>query len=327
MSVAMIEARSSRRHLPEPRLHAEKGAGRRRPCAARDRTGQDPPHRRRQAEPRLGGADRPREGDDQGHSRRNLARSWPSAVSRYTGPCGLHRAERRCASAIAGSRPGTSSSPPDRSRAPLPIPGAEHMITSDEMLSERDAARASVFRRRRRHRARIRPRLRPRRRESHDPRSASPTAAGNGRRCRRAGSGRKRADRDQGQDRRQGQAHRAVPWTPACDLRHVAPSTRSRPTGSSTARDASPMSIRSISTPARVERRRPHRARRSPALHIQSRRLRLRRRVVARRSSRRSPPMRAQIVGRNIVEGPKHSPTTPAFRPASTRCRRWPASD
>ena len=39
MSVAMIEAGSARRHLSEPRLHAEEGAGRRRPRTARNRAG------------------------------------------------------------------------------------------------------------------------------------------------------------------------------------------------------------------------------------------------------------------------------------------------
>ena len=34
MSVAMIEHGPARRHLPEPRLHAEEGAGRRRSRAA-----------------------------------------------------------------------------------------------------------------------------------------------------------------------------------------------------------------------------------------------------------------------------------------------------
>ena len=47
---------------------------------------------------------------------------------------------------------------------PLPIPGAEHMITSDEMLSEREPARRGDFRRRRRHLAGIRPCLCARRR-------------------------------------------------------------------------------------------------------------------------------------------------------------------
>ena len=58
---------SARRHLPEPRLYAEEGAGRRRPCAARNRARFGASHRGRQAKTRLGRPDRPRKGHDQGH--------------------------------------------------------------------------------------------------------------------------------------------------------------------------------------------------------------------------------------------------------------------
>ena len=90
---------------------------------------------------------------------------------------------------------------------PLPIPGAELMITSDEMLSERELpasvifvgggvialefghvyARAGIG--------------------GHDSRSAAAAIAGHGRRCGRAPAGRERADRHPGQDRRQRQAN------------------------------------------------------------------------------------------------------------------------
>jgi glutathione reductase (NADPH) len=91
---------------------------------------------------------------------------------------------------------------------PLPIPGAEHMITSDEMLSERELPGSVIFvgggvtslefghvyacwgR-------------------SHDPRSAATTIAGHGRRCRRAHPDRERTHRHSGQDGCQRETDRA----------------------------------------------------------------------------------------------------------------------
>ena len=145
MSVAMIEARSARRHLPEPRLHAEESAGRRRSCAARDRTRGRPSYRRRQTEARLGRADRSREGHDQGHSGQPRPLDGASATSRSSRATPFSPAPTPSASAdreleakhiviATGSKP-----------RPLPIPGAELMITSDEMLSERDLPASVIF--------------------------------------------------------------------------------------------------------------------------------------------------------------------------------------
>ena len=145
MSVAMIEAGSPRRHLSEPRLHAEEGAGRRRSRAARNRARLRPSHRRRQAEARLGGADRPREGHDQGYSGQPRPLDGQAQCRGHQGPWRLRWSELPSASATAELEAkhiviATGSKP-----RPLPIPGAEHMITSDEMLSERELPGSVIF--------------------------------------------------------------------------------------------------------------------------------------------------------------------------------------
>ena len=69
----------------------------------------------------------------------NLARAMDRARGRGDpGPCRVRRRRTPSVSAIACSKArhiviATGSKP-----RPLPIPGAEHMITSDEMLSERE---------------------------------------------------------------------------------------------------------------------------------------------------------------------------------------------
>ena len=135
----------SRRHLPQSRLHAEEGAGRRSACAARDRPSPCPLHQRRQAHARLGGADRPREGDDLGHpgfARRDAAGPWrradPRSPAKFVGPntveAGGRTLEAKHIVIATGSTP-----------RPLPIPGAELMITSDEVLSERELPESVLF--------------------------------------------------------------------------------------------------------------------------------------------------------------------------------------
>ena len=71
-------AGSARRDLPQPRLHAEKGASRRGARARRDRARQGPSHHSRQPEPRLAGVDRPRKGDYSRHP--GLARDADGAA-------------------------------------------------------------------------------------------------------------------------------------------------------------------------------------------------------------------------------------------------------
>src|SRR6516165_9025668 len=132
---------SARWHLPQPRLHAEKSAGRSGTRARRDRARQGAPHPRRQAEPRLGGADRSRTGDDIGHPglgwradeqarRRGNPRPWPlrrpNAVA-----VGGETLKAKHILIATGSMPRR-----------LPLPGAGLMITTDDVLSERVAEAA-----------------------------------------------------------------------------------------------------------------------------------------------------------------------------------------
>ena len=97
-----------RRHLSEPRLHAEEDPGRRGPCPARDRARRRPSNRGRQAQARLGRLIDREKDDDQGHPG-NLARSMAHRkVEVIAGQRRLRRSQHGSASATACSRPGTS---------------------------------------------------------------------------------------------------------------------------------------------------------------------------------------------------------------------------
>ena len=122
-----------------------------------------PLHKRRQAHARLGSPDRPREADDLRRIPNSLGRDPPNgrrarfaSKADSSGPNAVAVGERKIEAKhiviATGSKP-----------RPLPIPGAELMITSDEVLANANCRRGGI-RRRRRHRARIRPCLCPRRR-------------------------------------------------------------------------------------------------------------------------------------------------------------------
>ena len=239
-----------------------------------------PSHRRRQAEARLGGADRPREGHDQGHPgeprplmaerRVEVIRAMRSSPDRTPSRVGDRRIEAGHIVIATGSKP----------RA-VPIPGAEHMITSDEVLSERALPRVVVFvgggvialefgHVYARAGAKVTilevlPRLLP----AMDADAVAQAA------------GRKRADRHHGQDRRQVKRIETAPWPPARrSSSTMAPSTRLEAdrvvNGAGRVANVDTLDLAA----GQVEHdRRPHRARRSSALDLEPLRLCLRRRV------------------------------------------------
>ena len=253
---------------------------------------------------RLGRSHRPREGDD---------RDIPDSLGRDSG--GARRrahprrapassAAMRCRSANARSRPGTSSSPPAHA-APAADPGAELMITSDEVLSERELPRERGLHRRRRDRARVRPRLCARRHQGHHSRSSAAPPA---RRSTRTRSAQIRAESERigiavhtgvKVERVEKTGNGFVP----CSAR-TARSRRSLPTGWSTAPAASPMSTISISMPAASPMTGSSIARRrAPPLDLEPCRLCLRRRAVGPPQLSPLATYEGRIVGRNIVEG------------------------
>jgi len=91
----------------------------------------------------------------------------------------------------------------------LPFPGAELMITSDDVLSERRLPASVVFVGGRRDRARVQPRLCPSRGQGHDPRGPAAADRQHGRRGGRTAVPRDRADRGRGPHRGRGSADRA----------------------------------------------------------------------------------------------------------------------
>jgi len=143
--VAMIEARDlggtcpNRGCTPKKVLVAA-GTG-----ASRHRTGCAAPDSSRQAETGLGRPDRPREKDMIKDIPENLARSMArrsveviKGHSTFAGPDSVRVGDRTLRAShiviAAGSKP-----------RPLPIPGAEHMVTSDDMLSESKRPESIVF--------------------------------------------------------------------------------------------------------------------------------------------------------------------------------------
>ena len=133
-----------RRHMSEPGMHAEEGAGRRRTCAARNRTGIRSLHLRGRTAARLGRPDRPRKADDQpipGSLGRLMADRGVEVIrgeAAFAGPnavrVGDRMIEARHIVIATGSKPRS-----------LPIPGADLMITSDDVLSERQQPSEVVF--------------------------------------------------------------------------------------------------------------------------------------------------------------------------------------
>ena len=279
---------------------------------------------------RLGGADRPREGDDRGHpgfARRDVAGPWrradPRAAPNSSAPTRSRSAgadiEAKHIVIATGSKP-----------RPLPIPGAELMITSDEVLSEREQPDSVRVRRRRRDRARIRPCLCAGRHQGHHPRSAAAALAGARRRRGRAGAQGERAHRHRRAYRRQGETRGDGEQAAAHRVRvRTARSRRSRAdrvvNGAGRIANVDQLDLDAGNV---AHDRLPRRASidhlrstSNPSVHVCG--------DVLPASPQLSPiaTYEGRLVGRNIVEGPKHKPDYASHADRrSTPCRRSPPS-
>jgi len=134
----------SRRHLPEPGLHAEEDPGCGRTCLARDRARRRPSHFGRQARLDWAGLiDREKAmvKDIPSNLAQAMATREVVVIEGQATLAGLDTIrvgnrilEPKHIVIATGSKP-----------RPLPILGAEHMITSDEILSDRALPGAAIF--------------------------------------------------------------------------------------------------------------------------------------------------------------------------------------